>query len=61
MLKLFSFQLGIENIFQPNTNLSKMISDSSIHVTSILQNVKLEIDEEGTLAATDTGFWTFFF
>ncbi|XP_033314153.1 uncharacterized protein LOC117213042 [Bombus bifarius] len=46
--------LGIENIFQPNTNLSKMISDSSIHVTSILQNVKLEIDEEGTLAATDT-------
>lgn len=56
MLKLFSFQLGIENIFQPNTNLSKMISDSSIHVTSILQNVKLEIDEEGTLAATDTGF-----
>ncbi|KAK9294348.1 hypothetical protein QLX08_011018 [Tetragonisca angustula] len=46
--------LGIENIFQPNTNLTKLISNSSIHVTSILQNIKLEIDEEGTLAAADT-------
>ncbi|KAF3424848.1 hypothetical protein E2986_00965 [Frieseomelitta varia] len=48
--------LGIEDIFQPNTNLTKLISNSSIHVTSILQNIKLEIDEEGTLAAADTGF-----
>ncbi|KAK1136414.1 hypothetical protein K0M31_000972 [Melipona bicolor] len=46
--------LGIEDIFQPNTNLTKLISNSSIHVTSILQNIKLEIDEEGTLAAADT-------
>ncbi|KOC68055.1 Serine proteinase inhibitor A3K, partial [Habropoda laboriosa] len=47
-------RLGIQNIFQDNTNFTKMVSGGSIRVTSILQNVKIEVDEEGTLAAAVT-------
>ncbi|CAL7946686.1 unnamed protein product [Xylocopa violacea] len=47
-------RLGIKNIFQSNANLTKMITTDSVYVTNFVQNVKIEIDEEGTLAAADT-------
>ena len=46
--------LGIESIFNSNANLTEIVSSGSLHVTSLLQNVKIEVDEEGTLAAADT-------
>ena len=46
--------LGIESIFNSNANLTEIVSNGSLQVTSLLQNVKIEVDEEGTLAAADT-------
>ncbi|CAK9799548.1 Serine protease inhibitor 2 [Anthophora plagiata] len=46
--------MGIKSIFQTNANFTEMISNGSLRVTNILQNVKVEIDEEGTLAAAVT-------
>ncbi|XP_076668244.1 uncharacterized protein LOC143368914 [Andrena cerasifolii] len=46
--------LGIESIFNSNANFTEIISNGSLQVTSLLQNVKIEVDEEGTLAAADT-------
>lgn len=46
--------LGIESIFSPTVNLTGATVDGVLRVTSILQNVKIEVDEEGTLAAADT-------
>lgn len=48
-------QLGIESIFKTDANLTKIVTKGSLQVTSLLQNVKIEVDEEGTLAAADTG------
>ncbi|KZC12911.1 Serpin I2, partial [Dufourea novaeangliae] len=47
--------LGIESIFRDTTNLTEVISRSAaLQVTSILQNVRIKVDEDGTLAAADT-------
>ncbi|XP_078048836.1 uncharacterized protein LOC144476110 isoform X2 [Augochlora pura] len=46
--------LGIERIFTPSANLTRIATDGSLRVTSILQNVRIDVDEEGTLAAADT-------
>lgn len=46
--------LGIERIFTPSANLTRITTDGSLRVTSILQNVRIDVDEEGTLAAADT-------
>ncbi|XP_076177429.1 uncharacterized protein LOC143151855 [Ptiloglossa arizonensis] len=46
--------LGIESIFKTDANLTKIVTKGSLQVTSLLQNVKIEVDEEGTLAAADT-------
>ncbi|XP_029038073.2 uncharacterized protein LOC114873665 [Osmia bicornis bicornis] len=46
--------LGIESIFRFDANLTNIVSNGSVRVTDILQKIKVEIDEEGTLAAADT-------
>ncbi|XP_076659072.1 uncharacterized protein LOC143362614 [Halictus rubicundus] len=47
-------RLGIESIFEPTANLTRIALNGGLRVTSILQNVKMNVDEEGTLAAADT-------
>ncbi|XP_017889133.1 uncharacterized protein LOC108630369 [Ceratina calcarata] len=47
-------RMGIENIFGSNANFTALISNGLVHVTDVLQNVEIEVDEEGTLAAADT-------
>lgn len=42
-------------MFNSNANFTEIVSNGSLQVTSLLQNVKIEVDEEGTLAAADTG------
>lgn len=46
--------LGIESIFTPTANLSGIVINGAPRVTNILQNVKINVDEEGTIAAADT-------
>ncbi|XP_076279491.1 uncharacterized protein LOC143208714 isoform X2 [Lasioglossum baleicum] len=46
--------MGIESIFAPTANLTRVAINGALRVTSILQNVKIEVSEEGTLAAADT-------
>ncbi|XP_054005650.1 uncharacterized protein LOC128890802 isoform X1 [Hylaeus anthracinus] len=46
--------LGIDRIFNSNANLTKIVSNGPLQVTSIVQNVQIEVDEEGTLAVADT-------
>ncbi|XP_076750870.1 uncharacterized protein LOC143423419 [Xylocopa sonorina] len=46
--------LGIKDVFQSNANLTKMITTDVAYVTNFVQNVKIKVDEEGSLAAADT-------
>ena len=45
--------MGLENIFSDNADFSG-IADKDIHVGSVLQKTKLELDENGTKAAAVT-------
>nr|XP_033341228.1 uncharacterized protein LOC117229129 isoform X1 [Megalopta genalis] len=47
-------RLGIKNVFTPSANLTRIATDGPLRVTSILQHVRIDVDEEGTLAAADT-------
>ncbi|XP_031847109.2 uncharacterized protein LOC116433298 [Nomia melanderi] len=47
-------RLGIEGIFNSNARLTMIASNDTLHVTNVLQNVKINVDEEGTVAAADT-------
>ncbi|XP_043265497.1 uncharacterized protein LOC122405073 isoform X2 [Colletes gigas] len=46
--------LGIESIFESDANLTNIVSNGSLKVASIFQNVRIEVDEDGTLAVADT-------
>lgn len=48
-------RMGIRTIFEMTANLSKITTDSALRVGSILQNARIEVDEEGTVAAAVTG------
>jgi serpin B len=55
---LFSlFQLGIQEIFSTNANLTGMVQSGSneLHISNIFHKAKIEINEEGTVAAAAVG------
>lgn len=51
------FQLGIQEIFSTNANLTGMVQWGShdLHISNIFHKAKIEINEEGTVAAAATG------
>jgi serpin B len=51
------FQVGIQEIFSTNANLSGMIHwiNYELHVSNFLHKAKIEVNEEGTVAAAATG------
>ncbi|KAK2576905.1 hypothetical protein KPH14_005528 [Odynerus spinipes] len=48
-------RMGIHTVFEMSADLTKITTDGALHVGSILQNAKIEVDEEGTVAAAVTG------
>lgn len=38
-----------------SANLSGIVNDDSLRVASVVQNAKIEVDEDGTVAAAVTG------
>ena len=51
------FQVGIQEVFSTNANLTGMIPQINyeLHVSNFLHKAKIEINEEGTVAAAATG------
>ena len=51
------FQLGIQEAFSTNANLTGMIQwvNYELHVSNLLHKAKIEVNEEGTVAAAATG------
>lgn len=51
------FQVGIQEVFSTNANLTGMIQwvNYELHVSNFLHKAKIEINEEGTVAAAATG------
>ncbi|XP_047350131.1 uncharacterized protein LOC124949306 [Vespa velutina] len=47
--------MGVYTMFKTSADLSGITEDSPLHVKSILQNAKIEVDEEGTIASAVTG------
>ena len=46
-------RIGLENVFSDDADFSG-IADKAVHVSSVLQKTKLELDENGTKAAAVT-------
>jgi serpin B len=51
------FQLGIQEIFSANANLTGIVQwgTQDLHISNIFHKAKIEINEEGTVAAAATG------
>ncbi|XP_014296435.1 alaserpin isoform X2 [Microplitis demolitor] len=47
--------LGIRNLFTYNANLTKFSLKDSVKVDNVLHNAKIEVNEDGTVAAAVTG------
>jgi len=47
--------MGIQDIFSPAANFTGIVSNEYLRVGNIIQNAKIEVDEEGTIAAAVTG------
>ncbi|XP_057328835.1 heparin cofactor 2-like [Microplitis mediator] len=47
--------LGIRNLFTYNANLTKFSLEDSVKVDNVLHNAKIEVNEDGTVAAAVTG------
>lgn len=52
---MFLFQMGINDIFNPAANFTGIVSNEYLRVGNIIQTAKIEINEEGTIAAAVTG------
>jgi serine protease inhibitor len=54
---LVLFQLGIQEVFSTNANLTGMVQwgNQHLHISNIFHKAKIEINEEGTIAAAATG------
>ncbi|XP_011638346.1 uncharacterized protein LOC105428007 [Pogonomyrmex barbatus] len=46
--------MGIQDIFSPTANFTGIVHNDYLRVGSIIQNAKIEVDEEGTIAAAVT-------
>lgn len=49
------FQLKINELFYPSANLSGIADGTDVKVSNILHKAKIEVNEEGTVAAAATG------
>lgn len=47
--------MGVYTMFKTSADLSGITENGPLYVKSILQNAKIEVDEEGTIAAALTG------
>lgn len=47
--------MGVQDIFGPAANFTGIVSNDYLRIGSIMQNAKIEVDEEGTIAAAVTG------
>jgi len=47
-------QMGVEDIFGPTANFTGILYNKYLRLGSIIQNAKIEVDEEGTIAAAVT-------
>lgn len=48
-------RMGIRNLFDFTANLTGILTENSSRVSNIVQNAKIEVDEEGTIAVAVTG------
>lgn len=49
-------RMGIKSLFDYAANLTGIVEENSLRVSSVIQNAKIEVDEDGTVAAAVTGF-----
>ncbi|KAI4504439.1 hypothetical protein M0802_000910 [Mischocyttarus mexicanus] len=54
-LKSTLISLGIRSIFDMSADFSNIVKDTVLQVKSIIQNAKIEVNEEGTVASAVTG------
>lgn len=47
--------MGISDIFGPAANFTGIVYNDYLRLGNIIQNAKIEVDEEGTIAAAVTG------
>lgn len=47
--------MGIVDIFDTGANFTGIMNNDYLRIENILQNAKIEVDEEGTIAAAVTG------
>lgn len=50
--------MGIQDIFSPTANFTGIVPNEYLRVGDIIQNAKIAVDEEGTIAAAVTGTYT---
>jgi len=47
--------MGIQDIFSSAANFTGIVFNKYLQLANIIQNAKIEVDEEGTIAAAVTG------
>lgn len=47
--------MGVQDIFSPTANFTGIAHNEYLRVGKIIQNAKIEVNEEGTIAAAVTG------
>ncbi|KAG7201539.1 hypothetical protein KM043_004290 [Ampulex compressa] len=48
-------RMGIRDLFDSNANITAVASQAPLRVAGVVQNAKIEVDEDGTVAAAATG------
>ncbi|XP_012528497.1 uncharacterized protein LOC105832254 [Monomorium pharaonis] len=49
-------RMGVQDIFSPAANFTGIVPNQYLRIGNIIQNAKIEVDEEGTIAAAVTEF-----
>lgn len=47
--------MGVSDIFGPAANFTGIVYNDYLRIGNIIQNAKIEVNEEGTIAAAVTG------
>lgn len=48
-------QMGVQDIFSSAANFTGIVFNEHLLLANIIQNAKIEVDEEGTVATAATG------